>query len=73
LQANEADKQAARKTRQVAVVIAVTGAGWIGANFAGKLLGLPGRYAVLFDLAALAGFFWALVVIFQIWRARREN
>ncbi|MEP3296248.1 MAG: DUF5337 family protein, partial [Pseudoruegeria sp.] len=27
----------------------------------------------LFDLAALAAFFWALVVTYQIWRHRQNN
>jgi hypothetical protein len=34
-------------------------------------LGLPPKYALLADLAALAGFIWALIVTYQIWRARR--
>ncbi len=69
----EEDRLVERKTRLVAIVIAVTMLLWIGAQFIGKKYGLAGRYAILFDLAALAGFFWALVVTYQIWRARRDN
>ncbi len=69
----EQEKQQARKTRMVSIVIAGTMLLWIGANFIGKQYGLAGRYALLIDFAALAGLFWALVVIYQIWRARQDN
>ncbi len=64
---------AGRKTRMVSLVIAATMILWLGGNFIGGRLGLPGRYAVLFDLLALAGFVWSLAVIYQIWRARRQE
>ncbi|WP_120504743.1 DUF5337 domain-containing protein [Sulfitobacter mediterraneus] len=67
----EIDKAIARKGQSVALVIAVTMVLWIIAQWAGPALGLPGRYALLFDFAALAALFWALVVIYQIWQARR--
>ncbi|MGC9368920.1 MAG: DUF5337 domain-containing protein [Paracoccaceae bacterium] len=63
----------ARKARMVAVVIAVTMVLWMGAQFLGGRLGWPARFVFLFDLAALAAFFWALVVSYQIWRDRRES
>ena len=46
---------------------------WLAAQWLGPALGLPGRYAFLFDMAALAAFVWALVVTYRIWRARRDN
>ncbi|UWR16801.1 DUF5337 domain-containing protein [Sulfitobacter sp. M368] len=67
----ETDKAIARKGQSVALVIAVTMVLWIIAQWAGPALGLPGRFALLFDFAALAALFWALVVIYQIWQARR--
>jgi hypothetical protein len=67
------DKVVARKARLVAIVIVVTMVLWLGAQVLGSKLGLPGRYVFLFDFAALAGFFWALVVTYQIWRNRRDN
>jgi len=67
----ETDKAIARKGQSVALVIAVTMVLWIIAQWAGPALGLPGRYALLFDFAALAALFWALVVIYQIWQAQR--
>ena len=69
----EQDIAIARKTRLVAIVIAATTIGWLGAQFLGKQFGLPGRFALLSDFAALAGFFWTLVVIFQIWRQRQQD
>jgi hypothetical protein len=69
----EEDRQLAKTARMVAIVIAVTMLAWIGAQWLGPRMGLAGRYAFLFDLAALAAFFWALVVTFQIWRKRRED
>ena len=61
----------ARQVRLVAVVLAVTMLLWMGAQVVGGEMGWDTRYAFLFDFAALAAFFWALVVTYQIWRARR--
>ena len=44
---------------------------WMGAQWVGGKIGLEARYAFLFDFAALAAFFWALVVTYQIWRKRQ--
>ncbi len=63
----------ARQARLAAIVIAVTMLLWLAAQFVGGRLGLPVRFVFLFDLAALAAFFWALVVAFQIWRARQTK
>ncbi|MCB6177386.1 DUF5337 domain-containing protein [Rhodobacter sp. Har01] len=59
------------KVRLVAVVIAATMILWMGAQWLGGEMGWPVRYVFLFDLAALAAFFWALVVTYQIWRERQ--
>lgn len=67
------DKDMARQSRTVAIVIAVIVIAWLLANWIGPALGLPGRYAILFDMLALAGFAWVLFVTFQIWRKRRGN
>ena len=61
----------ARKGRMVALVIAGTMTLWIVLQFAGPALGMPGRFALLFDFAALAALFWAGIVIYQMWQARR--
>ena len=62
--------QLARQARLVSVVIAATMILWMVAQWLGGQLGLPPRYVFLFDLLALAGFFWALMVTWQIWRKR---
>ena len=46
---------------------------WVLSNFAGRALGLPGRYALLIDLMALAAFIWALAATFRIWQKRRDG
>jgi hypothetical protein len=69
----EQDKQLARQARIAALVIAVTTIAWLGAQWLGGRMGLETRYVFLFDLAALAAFFWALVVTIQIWRKRRQD
>ncbi len=63
----------ARQARLAAIVIAVTMLLWLAAQFVGVRLGLPARFVFLFVFEALAAFFWALVVAFQIWRARRSK
>ena len=67
------DEQLARKGRIVALVIAGSIVLWLAAQLIGKAVGLPGRYALLFDFAAIAALVWALVNIFQIWRARQAT
>ncbi|WP_127112433.1 DUF5337 domain-containing protein [Shimia sediminis] len=67
------EQELARKGRMVALVIAGSMVLWMAAQFIGKAAGLPGRYALLFDFAAIAALVWALVNIFQIWRARRAT
>ncbi len=70
---NRAHDKAAAKSRRVALVLAATGILWAVAQFAGSKLGWSQSTRALFDLAAGAGFLWALVVIYQIWRARQGN
>lgn len=69
-QRSEADK---RKGRLIAVVIAGTALLYVAAQFIGGQLGLAERYFFLFDLLALAGFLWALIVTFQMWRNSRDD
>ncbi len=70
---SDPEKARARQARLVSVVIAGTMILWMLAQLIGGKLGLPSRYAFLFDLFALAGFAWALVVTWQIWRKRRDT
>ncbi|XDA96789.1 DUF5337 domain-containing protein [Sulfitobacter sp. LCG007] len=68
----EIERAQARRGRMVGLVIAVAILLWLGAQIVGPMAGLPGRYALLFDFAALAAMFWALVVTAQMWRARKS-
>ncbi|MCE8531320.1 DUF5337 domain-containing protein [Ruegeria pomeroyi] len=64
----------ARKGRHISLVIAVTMVLWLVLSmFIGPALGLPGRYALLIDFAALAGFIYAVINIFQLWRLRQDS
>ena len=65
------DRALARQARLVSIVIAATMILWMLAQWIGGKLGLPDHYVFLFDLFALAGFIWALIVTWQIWRKRR--
>jgi Zn-dependent protease with chaperone function len=69
----DGDRETARQARVVAVVIAVTMVLWMVAQWAGGEFGWEARYAFLFDFLALAGFMWAMIVTFQIWRKRRDD
>ena len=69
----EKDTAMARKGRIVSLVIAGTLIVWMLLQVIGKQIGLPGRYALLFDFAAIAALIWALVNVFQIWRARQST
>jgi hypothetical protein len=69
----ERDTALAKKGQTVGLVIAITMVLWLIANLAGPQLGLPGHFALLFDFAALAALFWAMVVIWQMWQARQAE
>jgi len=67
------DAEIARKGRLAALVIAGTGVFWILATIIGGWLALDQRVRALFDLMALGGFVFALVLIYQLWRMRQGN
>ena len=70
----ERDTAIARKGRHISLVIAGTMVAWILCSLiVGPMLGLPGRFALLFDFAALAGMNYAGVNIVQLWRMRRDS
>lgn len=67
------EEMLARKGRHIAVVIAATMVLWLVLSlFVGPAF-LPGRYAFLFDFAALAALIYAFVNIYQLWRMRQDN
>ena len=67
------DLQNARQSRLVGVVLAGTMVLWVGVQWLGGVMGWQTRFAFLADLAALAGFTWALLVTYRIWRRRQKN
>ncbi|MBC6438795.1 MAG: DUF5337 domain-containing protein [Rhodobacteraceae bacterium] len=62
-----------RRIRLVAIVMALAMVLWMGAQVLGGQLGLPVRYVFLFDLAAIAALVWALIVTYQVHKARRGH
>ncbi|MEM1373825.1 MAG: DUF5337 family protein [Pseudomonadota bacterium] len=72
IEVSAADMARARQGRTVALVLVGATLLWLLAMVLGPRLGLPGEYAILFDFAALAAFFWAMVVAFRLWRTRGD-
>lgn len=70
---NDRAAQAARKGRHIALVIAGTMILWVLASLVIGPAFLPGRYAFLFDFAALAALIYALINIYQLWRLRQDS
>ncbi|MEN9062476.1 MULTISPECIES: DUF5337 domain-containing protein [Ponticoccus] len=62
-----------RRGRMIALVIAGTGLFWIAATIIGQMLELSQRLRAFMDLAAGAGFIWAIWMIYGLWRDRREH
>lgn len=67
------ERQRRGQIRLAAIVMAATMVLWMGASFLGGQLGLPPRFAFLFDLAAIAALVWALIVTYWVWKARRAE
>lgn len=59
-----------RQARLIGVVLVATMGLWIGAQALGAHFDWPPRFALLFDLAAAAGFIWAMIVAYRISRKR---
>lgn len=68
---SEEDPRMVKQARQAAIVIFATMLIWVGAQVIGGQLGLPAKYAFLFDMMAGAAFVWALVVLLRVWRAKQ--
>ncbi|MFP3383764.1 MULTISPECIES: DUF5337 domain-containing protein [Tritonibacter] len=71
---DEQDKAIAAKGRHISLVIAGTMVAWLILSLLiGPAIGLPGRFALLFDFAALAAMIYAGVNIIQLWRMRQNS
>ncbi|MEM0946884.1 MAG: DUF5337 domain-containing protein [Pseudomonadota bacterium] len=62
-----------RQGRTIALVIAGTALLYIVAQGIGRALGFDQRTLALFDLIALGGFLWCIIVTWQMWRKRRDD
>lgn len=69
----EAELQRARTGRTVAIVLVSAMGLWLVAQWLAPQFGLPGEYAILFDLFALATFLWAMIVSLRLWLARKKG
>lgn len=67
------DLRLTRQIRRAAIVMAATMILWMGAQYLGGQMGLPVRFAFLFDIAAMAALVWALVVTYWVWKERRAR
>ena len=63
----------AKAGQRVALIVAVTGGLWALAILLGQEYGWSNRVSAIFDLAALAGFGFALFKTYQLWRARQTD
>jgi len=63
----------AAQGRLAGLVIAFTGALWVGATWAGTQLGWSNRALALIGLAAMGGFAFGLVVALRIWLQGRKD
>lgn len=63
----------ARQVRLAAYVMLASAALFFGGAWLSAQLGLAQRWAVIFDLVAMAGFAFAIIVLFQVWRLRQRQ
>ena len=63
----------AKAGQRIALIMAGTGVFWVLATALAAEYAWPNRVIALFDLAALAGFGFALFKTYQLWRARRAG
>ena len=67
------DTNTAKAGQRVALLMAGVGVFWILVTLIGSEYGWSNRTRALFDLAALAGFGFALWQTFQLWRMRQDD
>ena len=63
----------ARAGQRVALILAGVGVFWIMMTLLGDEYGWSNRTRAIFDLAALAGFGFALWQTYRLWRARQND
>jgi hypothetical protein len=71
--AQHGDTKQAKAGQRVALILAGVGVFWIVVTLLGDEYDWPLRVRMFFDLAALAGFGFALWQTFKLWRARQNE
>ncbi|MGB5558116.1 MAG: DUF5337 family protein [Paracoccaceae bacterium] len=71
--AEDEDTAQVKRLQVVAIVIVATTLLWGAAQWVGPRIGLSGGYAFVFDLMALAAFFWALATVAHVWHKRHNK
>lgn len=71
--AKDAEQNQRKQTRLASYVMIGSVVLLMGGSWLGGVLGLPVRFAFLIDFAALAGFAFAMIVLFRVWRARQND
>ena len=71
--AKHGDTKEARAGQRVALLLAGVGVFWILMTMIGSEYGWSPQTRVIFDLAALAGFGFALWQTYRLWRARQND
>ncbi len=69
----DAEKNQQKQTKLASYVLIAAVVLLMGGSWLGGVLGLPVRFAFLVDFAALAGFAFAMIVFFWVWRARQND
>ncbi len=59
------------QVKLVSITLVATMGGWLLVQMIGGEYGWPPKFIFLFDLMALAGFVFALITTYRIWRNRR--
>ena len=67
------DDDRSRRGRRIALVIAATGTLYVLLTVYGASAGWTHRTFAFFDLAAIAGFAFAIWMIYGLWRDGRKN
>ncbi|MEM9716511.1 MAG: DUF5337 family protein [Pseudomonadota bacterium] len=62
------EKQQRKQAQIAAIAMAATVIIWVGGSYLGGQLGLPPRFAILLDFAALAAFAWSVIVLVRVLR-----
>jgi threonine/homoserine/homoserine lactone efflux protein len=71
--ARHGDTAQAKAGQRVALTVAAVGVFWVLVTMIGRQYGWSNQTRFIFDLAALAGFGFALWQTYQLWRTRRND